>query len=129
MHDAHAASAAAAGRLDDDRIADLARSLDDDPRIVRQRAFRTGDAGHAGLDHRLLGRDLVSHQANRVRARADEDEAGLFHPFCEIGIFGQKAVTGMNRLGIGDFGRADDGRHAQITGDGRRRADADRFIG
>ena len=39
MHDAHAAAAAAAGRLDDHRIADRARDLDDLLRVVGQRAF------------------------------------------------------------------------------------------
>ena len=129
MHHAHAAPAAATGGLDDDRIADLARGLDDDLGIVRQCAFRTGYARHACLDHGLLGRDLVAHQANRFRARSDEDEPGLLHPFGKVGVFGQETVAGMNCLSIGDFGSADDCRHAQVACRGRRRADTDRFIG
>ena len=49
MHHAHAASAAAAGGLDDDRIADLARDLDDFLRLLGQRAFAAGHDRHAGL--------------------------------------------------------------------------------
>ena len=126
---AHAAAAAAAGGLDDDRIADLARNLHDLFRIVRQRAFRTRHAGHAGLDHGLLGRHLVAHQADRFRARADEDEAGFFHAFGEVGVFRQEAVAGVDRFGVGHFGRADDGRHVQVAQVRRRRADAHRFVG
>jgi hypothetical protein len=67
VHHAHAATAAAAGGLDDDRVADLAGDLHDFFRIVRQRAFRAGHAGHAGLDHGLLGRHLVAHHADGFR--------------------------------------------------------------
>ncbi len=62
MHDAHAATAAAAGRLDDDRIADGAGDLDDFLRVFGQGAFGTGHAGHAGRLHGILGRHLVAHQ-------------------------------------------------------------------
>src|SRR5690606_17938295 len=60
MHYAHATTAAAAGRLDDDRIADATRDLDDFLRIFGQGAIGTWHARHAGSDHRLLGRDLVA---------------------------------------------------------------------
>ncbi len=61
--------------------------------------------------------------------RADEDEAGLLDPLGEVGVFGQEAVAGMDGLGIGHFGRRDDGRNVQIALGGGRRADADRFVG
>ena len=51
--------------------------------------FRTGNAWHAGLGHRNLGADLVAHQANRVGARADEDESALLNLLREVGVFGK----------------------------------------
>jgi hypothetical protein len=56
VHHAHAAPAAAAGGLDDHRVADAAGDADDLLRVVGQGAFRARHAGHAGLDHGLLGR-------------------------------------------------------------------------
>ena len=35
----------------------------------------------------------------------------------------------MNRVGVGDFGRADDRRNVQIAARALGRADADRFVG
>ena len=78
MHHAHAASAAAAGGLDDDRVADELGDSHDLGRIVRQRAFHAGHAGHAGLFHGVLGGNLVAHQADGFGARADEHETGFF---------------------------------------------------
>jgi hypothetical protein len=63
------------------------------------------------------------------RAGTDEDEAALFDPLGEIGVFRQEAVAGMDRHRVGDFGGADDRRHVQVALGGGRRADADRFVG
>jgi hypothetical protein len=105
MHHAHAAPAAAAGGLDDHRIADGAADLDDFLGIVGQGAVGTRHAGHAGGLHGVLGADLVAHQADGFGARADEGEAGFFDALAEVGVFREEAVAGMDRLGVGDFGR------------------------
>ncbi|MPN06454.1 hypothetical protein SDC9_153710 [bioreactor metagenome] len=83
----HATSAAAAGCLDDHRVADSAGDLDDLLRILGQCAVRAGYAGDARRLHGVLGGHLVAHQADGVRAWANEDEAGLFHAFGEVGVF------------------------------------------
>src|SRR5471030_113259 len=106
IHHAHAAATAAASRLDDDRVADLARNLHDRLWIIRQRAVRTWHARYAGLDHGLLGGDLVAHQADRFRAGADEDEAGFFHAFGEVGVFRQEAIPRVDCFGFRHFGGA-----------------------
>jgi hypothetical protein len=129
MHHAHAASAAAARRLDDHRVADGTADLDDFLRIVGQGALRTGYTGHAGGLHGVLGADLVAHQADGFRTRADEGEAGFLDPLAEIGVFGKEAVAGMDGLGVGDLRRRDDRRDVEVALPGRRRADADRFVG
>ena len=129
VHHAHAAPAAAARRLDDHRIADRARNLHDFLRIVGQRAFRTRHARHAGLDHRLLGGDLVAHHADGFRTRPDEREARLLDALREIRVLREKAVAGVDRFGVGDFGRADERRHVQVGEVRRRRSDTDGFVG
>ena len=61
VHHTHAAPAAAACGFDDDRVAHRACNTANLHRIIRQLALRSRHTGHAGLDHRLLGRDLVAH--------------------------------------------------------------------
>ena len=129
VDDAHAAPAAAARRLDDHRVADRPRRLDRLLRIVGQRAFGAGDARHARLDHRLLGRHLVAHDPDRLGRRADEGEAAALDALGEVGVLGQEAVAGMDRLGVGHLGGGDDRRHVEVALRGRRRADADRLVG
>ena len=66
LHDAHAAAAAAGGRLDDDGVADVARHLE--PLLLRvDRAIAAGQDRHAGLAHRPARPRLVAEQANHVR--------------------------------------------------------------
>ncbi len=129
VHHAHAAPAAAAGGLDDDRVTDLARDLDVGRRVVAERAAAAGHARHAGGLHRADRFDLVAHQADRVGLGADEDEAGLFDAFGEVGVLGEEAVAGMDRLRVGDFGRGDDLGHVEVAVGGRRGTDAHRFVG
>ncbi len=129
MHHAHAAPATAARSLDDDRVANAARDLDDLGGIVRQRAFYARYAGHAGLFHGNLGAHLVAHQAYRFSARADEYKTAFFHTFGKIGVFREEAIARMNRLGIGYFRCADDGGDVQITQVRRRRAYTNGLVG
>jgi len=129
VHDPHAAAAAAAGGLDDDRVADGARGADDLARILRQCAVGARHGRDAGLHHGALGRDLVAHQAYGFGARPDEHEAAALDPLGEVGVLGQEAVTRMDGLGIRHFGGADDGRYVEVAVLGGGRAYADRFIG
>ena len=129
MHDAHAAPAAAAGRLDDDRVADGAGDLDDFLRVFRQRALGSWDAGHTGDLHGVLGGDLVAHQADGFGPRADEHEAGLLDPLREIGVFREEAVTRVDRLGIRHLCRRNDGRDVEVAGRGGRRPYANGLVG
>jgi hypothetical protein len=106
VHHAHAAPAAAAGRLDDHRVADGARDLDDLLRVLGQRAVRTRHAGHAGGLHRILGRDLVAHQADGLGRGPMKTKPRLLDALGEIGVLGQEAVAGVDGLGVGDLGGA-----------------------
>ncbi len=129
VHDPHAAPATASSGLDDDGIAERARDLDDLARLFAQHAVRPGHGRYSGRDHRLLGRHLVAHRANRFRSRTDKAEAAFFDPLRKVCVFRQESVAGMNRLRVGDFGGADDCRNVQIAVFRRRGPYADRFIG
>ena len=67
VHHAHAASAAAEGRLDDEREADFLRDL----QAPRSRSsigiFRAGQRGDADLLRQRAGGDLVAHQFEQLR--------------------------------------------------------------
>src|SRR5690606_28556940 len=92
-------------------------------------AFRTGHHRHAGLDHGALGADLVAHQADGVGPGANEHKPAFLDALGKIGVFGKKAVAGVDGLGIGDFGGRNNGRHVQVAFARRRRPDAHGFIG
>ena len=115
VHHAHATTTAAACGLDDHRVANGLGNALDLCRIVRQFAVGTGHAGHASLDHGLLGRHLVTHDADGLGSRANELEAALFHTLGKVCVFRQEAVAGVDGLCICDFCRRDDGRHVQIA--------------
>ena len=129
VHHAHAAPTTTASGLDDDRVTDrFGRALDDD-RVVGQGAFRARHARHTGLDHGLLGRHLVAHDANGFRRRTDELEAAFFHTFGKVSVFAEKTIAGVDGFGVCDLGRGNDGRHAEVALRRCRRADANRLVG
>ena len=115
VHDAHAAPAPAAGRLDDHGIADLGGEPADLLRIVGKRPVGARYAGNPHLLHRHLRSDLVAHHADRFGARPDEDEAGILDALGEVGVFREEAVAGMDRLGVGHLRRADDRRDVEVA--------------
>ena len=99
MDDAHAAPAAAAGRLDDYRIADGAAMRTISFGIFRQGAVGTGHAGTPAAFMASLA-DTLSPIRRMVSAiGADEDKAGGFDPLGEIGVFRQEAVARVDRPG------------------------------
>src|SRR5690606_32955627 len=114
VHHAHAATTAAASGLDDHRVAYFTSDAQRFLFVFRQRAVRTGNHRHAGFDHGVLGGNLVTHQANGFRFRADEGEAGLFHLLGEIRVLGEKAVARVDGGGAGNLCRGDDRRDVQI---------------
>ena len=127
-HDAHASPAAAGDRLDDDRVSDVLGDLE---RLLLavDGAVAARQHRHARLLHRLLGPGLVAEQLDHAGIGPDEaDVAGLAH-LGEIRALREEAVAGMNGIGAGDLGGADDRRHVQIAVGAARRADADVLVG
>ncbi len=87
-YDAHPAPAAARGRLDEQREADLLR------RPARQ-------DGHAGRARGLLGGQLVAPGSQRGRRRADPGQSRVEHGLRQLGALGEEAVAGMDGVGAG----------------------------
>ena len=114
LRDLHAAPAAAGGRLDQHRKADRLR---DRHRIVvgADRAVGAGHHGNAELLGRLLGLDLVAHQADVFGFRPDEMQIVLGEDFGEAGVFRKKAVAGMHRVGAGDLAGRQQRGHVEIA--------------
>jgi len=128
VHHPHAATAAAAGGLDDDGITNALGRRPDLRRIVGQLTLGTRHARHTGLDHGLLGRDLVTHDADRLGRRANELKTGLLDALGKVGVLAQEAIAGVNGFSIGHLGSRDDGRHVEVALRGRPRADTDGFV-
>jgi hypothetical protein len=63
------------------------------------------------------------------RRGADELDAVILDRLHEIGVLGEEAVAGVDRLRAGDLGGRQDGGHAEVAVRGGRRADADRLVG
>ena len=103
MYNAHAASTTTGGGLNDDRIADLLSQFQGAFVVIVERAIRARHGGYAGLNHDLDCGYLVAHQPDRLRRRADKDEAAVFDLFGEVGILGKKAIAWMYRVGISHF--------------------------
>ena len=86
--DAHPAPAAARRRLHEQREAELVRVA-----LVEHR--------HARLAGGPLRGELVAAGAQRLRRRADEDEPGRLDRLREVGVLGEEAVAGVDRVGAG----------------------------
>src|SRR6476619_6211804 len=61
--------------------------------------------------------------------RADKGEAAALDALREISVLREKAVAGMDRLGVGDLGGGDDRGHVEVALRRGCRTDADGFVG
>ena len=127
-HDAHTATAAAAGGFDNHRVANAFCMSAVNVHIFAQRAVRTRYGRNAGFLHRGDSRHFIAHQADGVSFRTDKDKAGTLNLLSEVCVFGQKSVTRVNSHRAGDFSSADNRRDIKVAFYGRRRADTDRLI-
>ncbi len=113
---AHAATAAAPGRLEHDGIADLFGQPLDFVFVVRQRVGCRNDR-NADRDGEIARGDLVAELAHRLRLRADEDDAVFGAGFRKFRAFGEKTIARMDRIGAGKLGNTDDLVDRQIAFD------------
>ena len=126
--DAHAAPAAAGGRLDEDGVAD---ALGDAGHVhLGGEDVATGDDGDAGLLGDGAGGVLVAEPEHRASG-GGPDELDLRGPadLGEAGVLAQEAVARMDRLGVRDLGGRDEPVDDEVALDGGAGADADRVVG
>ena len=86
------------------------------------------NAGHPGIDHRLLGNPFVAHQANGLGRRADKDQLRIQTGLREIVPLRQKAVTRMDRVRAALARRVQNILDVEVGLADRGGADADRDI-
>ena len=127
-HDPHAAAAAARRGFDDDRKAARKRELQRGF-FVFYRTVRARQQRQAGFLHGAPRASLVAHETNHFGIGADEPDVAGLADFGEIRRFRQESVSGMDRVGAGDFRRADDRRDVQVALGAARRADAHILVG
>ncbi len=94
--DAHSASAASGGSLDEDRIAGECGEL---PRCCDFRGFDSRHHRNSCCDCDSPRRDLVAERRHHVRPRPDKNDLRVGGSLREFGTLGEKSVAGMNRVG------------------------------
>ena len=78
--------------------------------------------------HLPAGADLVSHQANGFRRGTNEFDPADLANFSEIRALGQKAVSRMDGVDIGDLGGADDAWNIEVAVRALRRANTNCLV-
>ena len=96
VDEAHALAAAAGGRLQEEREADLGHELG---RLgERGLAMRARHDRHSRVAHRLLRGHLVAHDPDGLGGRTDEREVVVLDREREVGVLGQEAPARMDGL-------------------------------
>src|SRR5207244_4085211 len=58
---------------------------------------------------------LISHQPNRFRRRSNKLYAAGFTHLGEVGAFGKKSISRMDRVGVREFGSTDHAGNVQVA--------------
>ena len=126
--EAHPLAAAAGRGLDDHRVADRRR---DRRRLLRVAAegVGAGEHRHAGGAQRGARGHFVAEQAHRRGGRADEDEPAPPAFRRELGVLGEEAVAGVDRLRAGRARGLEDPLRVEVRLARRRRTDPHRLVG
>ncbi len=109
----HALASPTSGGLDDDGIAD-AGGDDCSFILVFDQTIRTRNHGNTGGKSQIFGPGLVSAIFDNFRRRSDEVDLAFPANGCEVGVFSQETVPGVNGFDICDFGGRDNLRNVQI---------------
>ena len=115
-HHAHAASAAAEGRFDDERETDFlghAQSCG----AFGHRFLRAGEDGNTEFDRQGAGGGFVAHHFEQFGARSDERDTGFPAGAGELGVFGEEAVTGVDHVHPAFAGQTDDAFDVEVSSD------------
>ena len=117
VDDAHTATAAAEGRLDDEGEADGLGDLHG-LGAIRDGVLGAGQDGDGDLLREGAGGGFVAHHVEQLGARADKDDAGLFAGAGEGGVFGEETVAGVDGVNAVVLGDTDDALDVEVGGDG-----------
>ena len=109
----HAASAASGSRFEDDREAELHCQLLGFLTAF-QRLLGTRCGGHIAVQSHLLGTEFVSHHIQDLGLGSDEFDAGLLTGAGKFTVFGQKPISGVNRIALVHGRQLDDPGDIQI---------------
>src|SRR5687768_12018728 len=122
--DPHPASPTAGGGLQNDGESDLSRDVE---RLIHrmERAITSRKNRHTALLRHLPGLGLIAHESDRFGGRTNECETTFTQDLGKMGILSEKSVSGMDRIGAGDFGGSNDARYVQVTQAGGCGPDAD----
>jgi len=125
--DAHPLASTAAGRLEQDRVADVVRGSAGGGGVTeRLRAFRDRDIG---VTREAACRGLLTQEALHFRGRTDEDEACVGDGLREVRVLGEEPVAGMDRVASRAPRDLNDPCGVEVALAGRRGADRVRRIG
>ena len=125
--DTHALATAAGGGLDHDRVADFLRRGERGIDILNG-AWCAGDNRDTCGFGQRLGFNLVPHDGDRLRTRANKDQSGRLDGIDEIGVLGQEPEPGVDGLGAGLLCRLDDSVRTKIAVRRSRTADMNRLV-
>ena len=112
---AHAASAAARDGLDHHRA--TAELLEEGTRAIEvDGVVAAGQDRYAARGRERAGARFIAEQRQCRRRGTDEGDAGLLAGPCEVGVLGQKAVAGVDRVALVLERALDDLRDVEVGG-------------
>ena len=123
-----AAASASGRRLNEDGIPDLARARER-LRFGLDKSVAAGHDRNAALFRHSARGVLIAEPFHRLDRRPDKLVAGIAAFFREMGVFGKETVTRMDRVDVGDFGRADNAVDFKIALVGARGPNTDGSVG
>ena len=126
--DLEAATAAAEDRLDRDRQAVGLGERDDLVGVV-DRVLGAGRERCVGAVGDVLGLGLVAQRLDGGRRGTDPDQPGVDDGLGEVGVLGEEAVAGVDRVGTGLLGDRDDLGDVEVRLRRGRAAEGVRLVG
>ena len=115
MNDAHTSPTAPGGCFDDDGIANRARYFKRTLSVCSEWSVRSWNSWNARFFHRFDGRYFVAHEANRIGRGANKNETTALYLLSKVGILSEKAVAGVNCVGVSDFRGTDNGWDIEVA--------------
>jgi hypothetical protein len=117
VHDAHAASAAAKGRFDDQRKPNFLRARSSTLRCDRSIGSSVPGSVGTFIFRQRARRDFITHQLQQLRTRTDERDPESWQACAKSAFSLKKSVAGMNHVDALLAGERHDSFDVQIRRD------------